>query len=249
MTLETWELGVLGIHDHRAHTKLSAWFGFLRDHDAVAGDVAEVGVYRGSSLLASALVLREIGSRKRVVGFDSFSGFPTLHANDDLDRFETMFEAGAITAEHHAKVRRNREHLAAVDRAATPEAASSSGDFAMTSRDLIERKAVHLWLTNIELVEGPYSETMAPGHLPDLRLSAALLDCDLYESHRDALPFVWKRLAPGGFVYLDEYFSLKFPGARIAVDEFFADRDDKPEQVDDLGDGFERWGVYKRGST
>jgi hypothetical protein len=33
-------------------------------------------------------------------------------------------------------------------------------------------------------------------------------------------------LSPGGIVYLDEYFSLKFPGPRVAVNQFIETVDD-----------------------
>lgn len=40
------------------------------------GDIVEAGVFQGHTLLATALLLRELGSDKKVVGFDSFTGFP-----------------------------------------------------------------------------------------------------------------------------------------------------------------------------
>jgi hypothetical protein len=77
------------------------------------------------------------------------------------------------------------------------------------------------------------------------RLMAALIDCDLYMSYREALPFIWKRLAIGGYVFLDEYYSLKFPGGRIATDEFFERRRDKPQRHKVEPGDFERWYVRR----
>ena len=51
-----------------------------------------------------------------------------------------------------------------------------------------------------------------------------LIDCDLYESYKYTLPKAWENTITGGMIYLDEYYSLKFPGAKIAVDEFIKDR-------------------------
>jgi len=74
---------------------------------------------------------------------------------------------------------------------------------------------------------------------------AALLDSDLYLSYKTVLPFIWDRLVTAGYMFLDEYYSLKFPGARIATDEFFTDKKDKPRKHRvDAGD-FERWHVRK----
>ena len=58
----------------------------------------------------------------------------------------------------------------------------------------------------------------------DLIFSAALIDCDLYCSYKQSLPFVWDKLSKGSYMFLDEYYSLKFPGARIATNEYFQDK-------------------------
>ena len=46
------------------------------------------------------------------------------------------------------------------------------------------------------------------------------IDVDLYEPYKIALPLIWQKLSKGGYIHLDEYFSLKFPGPKIACDEF-----------------------------
>ena len=74
---------------------------------------------------------------------------------------------------------------------------------------------------------------------------SVLMDCDLYESHKIALPFVWHRLIAKGLIFLDEYYSLKFPGARIATNEFFSDKHDKPEMFPRKAMDFERWFIQK----
>ena len=55
----------------------------------------------------------------------------------------------------------------------------------------------------------------------DDKLNILYIDCDLYESHKIALPFTWERMSIGGYMFLDEYYSLKFPGARKAIHDFF----------------------------
>ena len=76
-------------------------------------------------------------------------------------------------------------------------------------------------------------------------IAAAILDCDLYGSYLVALDFIWPRLSSGGIIYLDEYYSLKFPGARLAVDEFFDNKSSHFTKVVDDFNGFERWFVRK----
>ena len=52
------------------------------------GDIFEFGVYRGSSLITAALILKKLNSKKKIYAFDSFSGFPKLSKFDDLKNFQ-----------------------------------------------------------------------------------------------------------------------------------------------------------------
>ena len=49
---------------------------------------------------------------------------------------------------------------------------------------------------------------------------ACNFDLDLYQPYKVALPLVWKNLNKRGYIHLDEYYSLKFPGPMIAVKDF-----------------------------
>jgi Macrocin-O-methyltransferase (TylF) len=46
------------------------------------------------------------------------------------------------------------------------------------------------------------------------------LDCDLYKPMKDGLDFFYPRLSPGGMLFLHDYSSGHWPGAKKAVDEF-----------------------------
>ena len=75
--------------------------------------------------------------------------------------------------------------------------------------------------------------------------SLVLIDADLFQSYATTLPVLWNRLNPGGTVYLDEYYSLKFPGPRIAVNAFMPTIPDGtllelPSWMD-----IERWAIKK----
>jgi O-methyltransferase len=50
-------------------------FELLERTRAVEGDVAECGVFHGSTLIPMALYLKQHGIKKKVIGFDSFEGF------------------------------------------------------------------------------------------------------------------------------------------------------------------------------
>ncbi len=53
---------------------------------------------------------------------------------------------------------------------------------------------------------------------PIERLAVARIDCDLYESTRDAITALYPKLSPGGFLIVDDYGS--FDACRHAVDEY-----------------------------
>jgi hypothetical protein len=243
-----WEYNVLGIYDYRKPGPLDLYFSFIRTQALILeGDIVEAGVYRGRTILATALLLKEIGSHKKIYGFDSFSGFPpVLHQNDKRHAFDDLYHSGLITKDHYEAVQRNfklKETLMASE--ANVSNISTSGNFDNTSRQLVERKMELLGLDNIVLVEGSFSETMIESQDPD-KIMAVMVDCDLYQSYIDTFKFTWSHLVRGGMYYLDEYFSLKFPGGRIACEEFF---ENKPHQMIKApmvsSDQFERWAALK----
>lgn len=248
MLREHWEFNVLDVYDFRLPGPLEGYFTFVREHhDRLPGDVLEAGVFRGRSLLAMALMLKELGSTKKVYGYDTWTGFPPIYRDEDnLDRWDDLARAGRISPAHLAKTRLQAAHRQLTSASTIDTASISlSGNFSSCAKRDLEKKIGYLGLDNIVLVEGSFEETMQTGRDGPGALIAALIDADLYGSYKVALPYVWERLTLGGYVYLDEYYSLKFPGARIACDEFFSGRPDTPQRhAREFGD-FERWYVRK----
>jgi O-methyltransferase len=72
-----------------------------------------------------------------------------------------------------------------------------------------------------------------------------ILDCDLYESYVTCLNFFYPRMTCGGIIILDEYYSHKYPLAKVAVDEFCDGVTDKPEMFYKEKNGWERWMIKK----
>jgi O-methyltransferase len=60
--------------------------------------------------------------------------------------------------------------------------------------------------------------------LGNARIAFCHIDVDMYRSVRACCEFVWPRLAVGGVIVFDDYAVTSCPGARIATDEFFADK-------------------------
>jgi len=105
---------------------------------------------------------------------------------------------------------------------------STSADFDCDLKQTLEAKIDFLGLDNIILVDGAFENTMISEKFAELRLMAILMDCDLYNSYLTTLKFGWPKLVDNGYIFLDEYYSLKFAGARSAVDEFFEGKLQKP---------------------
>jgi len=75
---------------------------------------------------------------------------------------------------------------------------------------------------NTRLIPG-WFETTLPIHVSQVGSIAVLrLDNDWYESTRFCLETLYDRVAPGGYVLVDDYFT--FVGCRKAVDEFRSQR-------------------------
>ena len=70
------------------------------------------------------------------------------------------------------------------------------------------------------------------------------LDCDLYESYLTCLNNLYKNVVNKGVIVFDEYYSHKYPGARIAIDEFFEDKKGTFEYYV-TSEGHERWCFIK----
>jgi O-methyltransferase len=76
-----------------------------------------------------------------------------------------------------------------------------------------------------------YHPGLLPGSLAGLesaRIRLAHIDLDIYASIRSSLEFIYPRLVAGGAVVFDDYGVASCPGARRAVDEFFAARAEVP---------------------
>jgi hypothetical protein len=243
---DDWEFNVLGINNYRRFSFKKKYYEFIQENILnIEGDIIEAGVYRGRSLLATAMLLKDLGSSKKVYGYDSFCGFPPCyHESDKIDYFDVLLEHGLIAPEHYENIRKNKSYAALTK--ANPLHASTSLDFADANLDVLERKIDYFDLDNIILVKGAFQESMVEGNgQGPRRVMACLMDCDLYHSYRVALPYVWNRLSQGGYIYLDEYYSLKFPGARLASEEFFKDKNDKPQRHVTAPGDFQRWFVRK----
>ena len=84
--LSKWEKNVLGI-DHVKTSHLNNYYNFiLKNHKKINGDIVEAGVFKGRSLLATALMMKANKINKKIFAFDTWSGFPKKYKTDIQDK-------------------------------------------------------------------------------------------------------------------------------------------------------------------
>jgi hypothetical protein len=160
----------------------------------VKGSVVECGVFRGFSLMAwaklSAMLEPENFSR-RVYGFDTFEGFPSVHEYD-RGGFKTT-AAGELSANSY------------------DELVQLIGEFDA------DRYLGHI--SKIELIKGDMTQTI-PAFIDQNRhlvVSLLFLDSDLYEPTKAALKYFRPRMPKGAVIAFDELDKPIWPGETMAV--------------------------------
>lgn len=238
--MQDWEQNLLKIDNHDdTGSRLRHYYSFIKKNAlTIDGDILEFGVFQGRSLLATAIILKKIGSKKIVWGFDSFEGFPAINVNDHLDRF---FDSPNFSKDFQEKIKQFFKLKSKFEPFDSVNDVSSSLDFSNTSLASLEARISHLGLDNIKLIKGPFDQTLNIVQEKIDKVFACNIDCDLYEGYLDALNFIEPRIVKKGFVHLDEYYSFKFPGAKLAVDEFLKNSKLQLNQLPSNINEFERW--------
>jgi hypothetical protein len=163
----------------------------------VPGIVLELGCRWGQNLALMAN-LRNIFEPhnywRKILGFDTFAGFPSISAEHDRSRFATVGNM-AVTENYE---------LVLAELMASHEALSPRPH-----------------LRRFELIKGNVSSTV-PAYLakhPDTIVSLAYFDLDLYEPTKAALEALLPHLVRGSVLVFDELCIGDFPGETAAVAE------------------------------
>jgi O-methyltransferase len=167
----------------------------------VAGDYVECGVWRGGSSMLAALTFEQLGDRDRDLWlYDTFEGMPEPTSEDGVDPI--------LGTDAHEEWARNQ-----------------TGDVNLWCYGPLEEVERNMRGTGVvpdrlHFVKGKVEDTI-PGDVPE-RIALLRLDTDWYESTLHELVHLYPRLVPGGVLVLDDY--GHWPGARQAVDEYFAEQ-------------------------
>lgn len=163
------------------------------------GSIVECGVFAGGGLMAwyhFSAIHEPYNHTRKVIGFDTFSGFPDIDAADREGVSGSQhLQAGAF---HIAdSVAEELRRLAAIhDR---------------------NRPIGHV--PKIDLIAGDANETI-PDYVRQnkhLLISLLYLDFDLYAPTRTALTHLYPRVVSGGIVAFDELNCPEFPGETSAL--------------------------------
>ena len=167
------------------------------------GDVIECGVLWGRSIIPLAMELKH-----------GYRSEKTVFALDSFDGFRDE----AVTT---SDVGVNRT-LAMIRSRFKQDPGIVAG-----LRRIAERHAL-----NLQVVPGFFEETL-PAVVEGRHFCLVHLDCDIYASYQACLPLLYPRVVPGGIIVFDEYRTPFWPGATQAIDEFFANKPEKPVRISD----------------
>jgi hypothetical protein len=162
----------------------------------VKGSVLDCGVFRGFSLMSWAklsAMLEPENLTRRIYGFDSFAGFPSV---SDKDRSRvTHVTAGGLRADSYDELQ------------------------ALISEYDRDRFLGHV--DKVHLVRGDLVDTV-PAFVkdhPHLVVSLLFIDLDLFEPTKLALEHFLPRMPRGAVVAFDELDNPQWPGETMAVIE------------------------------
>ena len=244
---KSWKFNTLNIYDYTKPGPYDYIFKYLREElPPENGDILEAGTFHGRMTLSMAHFISQVNPKATVHTFDTFAGFPSYSEMDSLENFEILRDAGLITSKHFDDFLTLREFKESfTNRDVSVANISTSGDFSKADLNSLRKKIELLGLGNIRIYEGDFKDTMNDV-TPINRLGFAFLDCDLYQGYVDSLNFVDTKLNIDGVIFLDEYYSLKFPGPRFAVNAFLSLHENyKLKNIGKKQDDFERWILRK----
>lgn len=168
----------------------------------VQGSIVECGVLFGGGLMSFAnlsVILEPYNFQRRIIGFDTFSGFPEVAVEDMKgapERKSAHLQAGGFSAP------------------------TAYEDILQAIRVFdMNRFLAHF--PKVDVVKGDFRETSEKyleDH-PHLVISCLYLDFDIYTPTKLAIERFINRIPKGGIVAFDELNEEAFPGETIAVME------------------------------
>lgn len=164
----------------------------------VPGSIVECGVLYGQGLFSFAQfssIYEPVHYNRKIIGFDTFSGFEELDEKDTKTSPSEHMEQGGFCADSYEELNKAVE--------------------------LFDMNRTLGHIPKIELVKGDVQDTI-PTYLqenPHLIISLLYLDMDVYAPTKFALEQLVSRIPKGGVIAFDEINVKNWPGETMAVDE------------------------------
>ncbi len=176
------------------------------------GDIVELGVFRGTTLMewANFVEVRNMGDRqKQIFGFDNFSGFTGVTEKDGIGSEEMKKTEGGFNSSMFEESLEDAISIYDKDR-------------------FIPYKA------RVKLIKGDIQNTVPKfvDDNPGLRISLIHFDADMYEPTMVGLKFFYPLVVRGGLILFDEYGIRPWGGESNAVDEYFSDKNVEIQRFD-----------------
>jgi hypothetical protein len=162
---------------------------------SVQGSIVECGVFLGGGLMTFAqlsAIFEPVNHQRRIIGFDTFSGFPCLHENDRGSGSEHGHPGGM---------------------------ASHAYEDLQEAIRLFDRNRFLAHIPKVELVSGD-AVVEIPRYVANNRhllVSLLYLDFDIYEPTRVALEQFVPRMPRGALIAFDELNNDIWPGETVAL--------------------------------
>lgn len=166
------------------------------------GSIVECGVFKGFGIMSwtkLAAVLEPVNLTRRIYGFDSFAGFPSVSSKDKSESSGHIKEGDLASDSYNELLGLIGAHDA--------------------TRFLGHIKKTHLIAGDATVTIPRFVEEN-----PHLLVSLLFLDFDLYEPTKVALEAFVPRMHRGSIIAFDELDNPLWPGETLAMLEFFRER-------------------------
>lgn len=178
------------------YTKLWARYELFKQVVDLPGDIVECGVLNGGGLFYWARLLQVFNplSQRKVIGFDTFAGYPESMKGKQDKKTSTAF----VETTQHTGVPPEEILKTALSLGLDRRIELVKGDATHTIKDYVQGNT-------------------------GFRIALLNLDFDIYEPTLTALENLYPRLIPEGIVVFDEYAVHQW-GESKAVDEFIKNK-------------------------
>lgn len=162
----------------------------------IHGSIFEMGVrWGGNMALYESFrgIYEPFNYNRKIVGFDTFESFPSIHKNDGNHALDEMKLTDNYD-EYLECLLQCHENLSPLSQ-----------------------------IKKFELVKGDICQTLPEylHKHPETVIALAFCDLDIYEGTKSSLAAIKKHMPKGGIIVLDEINHADWPGETIALDEVF----------------------------